>query len=356
MTPVRVACLAAVLACLALSPAKAHARTVWLCQPGLRNDPCAPSLTTTRFTPAGAPLRVPHIRRARRPRIDCFYVYPTVSDQQAPEATLHIDPAERSIALYQAARYSRTCRVWAPMYRQITLAGLNAPQTVTPAMRARAYRDVSDAWRTYLSRYNDGRGVVLIGHSQGTFVLRQLIAQEIDRRPAVRRRMVSAILLGGNVSRSDFRHVATCRSRRQLHCVVAFSTFDGPVPANSLFGRDHVVCTNPAALSGGAGTLDPVYPTTPFAPGTIAAAISLLGERLPTAATPWIDAPGSYRARCSAAGGAHVLQVTALNGAPTLNPIPDAIWGLHLADANIALGNLTALVRAQAAAYARAAG
>jgi Protein of unknown function (DUF3089) len=352
MTTVRAACLVALLACLAL-PASAQARTVWLCKPGLRENPCTPSLTTTRFTPAGAPLRVLHVRPAGHPRIDCFYVYPTVSDQKAPAATRKVDPAERSIALFQAARYSQTCRLWAPMYRQITLAGLNAPQTVTPAMRARAYRDVRDAWRTYLRRFNHGRGVVLIGHSQGTFVLRQLIAQEIERRPPVRRRIVSAILLGGNVARGEFRHLRACRSARQLHCVVAFSTFDGPVPANSLFGRDHVLCTNPAALGGGAGTLDPVYPTTPFAPGTIAA-ISLLGERLPTAATPWLDAPGSYRAQCSATGGANVLQVTALAGAPTLNPIPDATWGLHLADANIALGNLAALVRSQAAAYARA--
>src|SRR5436190_19536034 len=122
--------------------APAHARTVWLCKPGRRHDPCAPSLTTTRFTPAGAAVRVIKVKRARHPRIDCFYVYPTVSDQQRLAATLRVDPVERSIALYQAARYSQLCRVWAPMYRQITIRGLLQPKTVTPAMRARAYRDV----------------------------------------------------------------------------------------------------------------------------------------------------------------------------------------------------------------------
>ena len=53
-------------------------------------------------------------------------------------------------------------------------------------MRSQAYADVREAWRTYLRKYNHGRGVVLIGHSQGSFVLRQLIAEEIDRKPAVR--------------------------------------------------------------------------------------------------------------------------------------------------------------------------
>jgi hypothetical protein len=328
--------------------APAHARTVWLCKPGRRHDPCAPSLTTTRFTPAGAPVRVVKVKRARRPRIDCFYVYPTVSDQQRLAATLRVDPEERSIALYQAARYSQRCRVWAPMYRQITIRGLGQPDKVTPAMRKRAYRDVRNAWRTYLRRFNHGRGVVLIGHSQGSFVLRRLVAEEIDRHPAVRRRLVSAILLGGNVGRGEFKHVPACRSRRQLGCVVAFSTFEGAVPTNSLFGHDHVLCTNPAALGGGAGSVDPVFPTAAFAPGTIATLIQIMGKPIPSASTPWVEAPGAYSARCTAD---NVLEVTPLGGAPALEPAPDATWGLHLADANLPLGNLVGLVRDQAARW-----
>ena len=63
-----------------------------------------------------------------------------------------------------------------------------------------AYGDVLAAWKTYLRKYNQGRGVVLIGHSQGTFVLRELIHQVIDPKKKVRKRLVSAILLGGNVT------------------------------------------------------------------------------------------------------------------------------------------------------------
>jgi hypothetical protein len=52
-------------------------------------------------------------------------------------------------------------------------------------------------------------------------------------------------------------------------------------------------------------------------------------------------------------GGANVLQITALRGAPTPKASPDPTWGLHLMDANIALGNQVELVRAQGAAYVR---
>jgi pimeloyl-ACP methyl ester carboxylesterase len=352
---------AALAAALVLGVASgASAKTTWLCKPGLKHDPCTPSLKTTRIDATGAargtftPSRLEH-----RP-VDCFYVYPTVSDQPTPIANRRIDPEERSIALYQAARYSSLCRVYAPMYRQLTLAALNGATPVTQAQLTAGYPDVRDAWRDYLEHFNHGRGVILIGHSQGTFVLRQLVAKEIDRKPSVRRRLVSAVLLGGDVlvkagsdRGGDFKHIRACRSSRQLGCVIAFSTFDAPPPANSIFGRApagrQVLCTNPAALSGGAAKLDTVLPSEPFAPS------STLGKVTPGigyppfhVSTPWVESAGVYTARCSDADGASVLKIS---GTPVLRPLPDATWGLHLADANIALGNLVKDVTRQARRY-----
>jgi Protein of unknown function (DUF3089) len=353
------------LAAALLAPATAEARTVWLCKPGLEADPCSPSLSTTRFAPAGERLGREDVRRARQRRIDCFYVYPTVSDQPAPVATRAIDPELRSIALYQAARYSRDCRVFAPVYRQVTLAGLFSGG-LTEAMLRQTYGDVLTAWRDYLERHNRGRGVVLIGHSQGTYHLRRLIAEEVDPRRAMRRKLVSALLLGGNVTvragedaGGDFQRIRACRSARQLGCVVAFSTFNAPVPPEARFGRTtapglEVLCTNPARLRGGAAPVDTVLPSAPFAPGTvIGAATEAVGFPRPAASTTWLAFPDAYSARCSSDGGASALQVTPLGGAPRLNFTPDANWGLHLLDGNIALGDLARLVRRQAARYVR---
>ena len=107
-------------------PSAAGAKTLWLCKPGLANDACTPSLKTTKFSPAGKRLGVSNVKRARRPKFDCFYVYPTVSDAPGQTAPLRVDPELRSIALYQAARYSRDCRVYAPIYRQVTTPGSSA--------------------------------------------------------------------------------------------------------------------------------------------------------------------------------------------------------------------------------------
>lgn len=340
--------------------------SVWLCRPGLADNPCEPDLTTTRTNAYGARTGVERVERAEDPGVDCFYVYPTTSDQPTPAANFDIDPELRSIALFQAARYSSECRVFAPVYRQITLAAIGGAP-VTPEMRETAYQDVRRAWLDYLAEDNGGRGVVFLGHSQGASVLRRLLREEVDPDPVVRDKLVSAVLLGSNVTvrrgqdrGGDFQNIPACRSNRQVGCVVAFVTFNAPVPPDSRFGRTsdpalEVLCTNPASLRRGTGTIDSIYPTEPFAPGTIiSAVIGLLGAPPITATTPWVEFQGAYRATCSPADGANVLQVTPRGSSPQLNPSPDATWGLHLVDANIALGDLVDLVDAQANRWRRA--
>src|SRR4051812_716519 len=86
---------------LAALPAAAHAKTTWLCRPGLAGDPCTTDLTTTRVSAAGTVLGTDRPRPAARPKVDCFYVYPTISDQPTVNANLNVDPVERSSALYQ---------------------------------------------------------------------------------------------------------------------------------------------------------------------------------------------------------------------------------------------------------------
>ena len=328
---------------------------VWLCRPDQPGDPCLASLTTTVVGPDGARTVRPSAPVAN-PKIDCFYVYPTVSQQPTPNATLTNDPAERSVAIAQASRYSQVCRVFAPMYRQITIAGLNST-SATPGKIA--FQDVLSAWRDYLDRYNNGRGVVLIGHSQGSFHLRRLISKYIDGNSSVRSRIVSAILLGGNVIvptgkdvGGDFKHLGACHRASEIGCVIAFSAFDHTPPPNSLFGRarnpgEQVLCTNPAALAGGSGPADPDFPAH-------LSGLFGIGD-LAGAATPWVSYPNLFRARCENVGGASWLQIDDIrkpgDNRQALHDSLGPTWGLHLYDGNIALENLTDIVRSEAAAY-----
>jgi hypothetical protein len=346
--------------------------TVWLCRPGERDNPCETDLTATLVGRAGA-TRVVHAAAAASPPVDCFYVYPTVSDSPTVNANLQIGLRETAVALTQASRFSQVCKVYAPVYRQITLGALDHPKRITLANALVSYRSVVSAFRDYLAHYNQGRGIVFIGHSQGATILIRLLQQEVDRRPSVRRRLVSALLLGGNVTvprgrttGGDFAHIPACTSSTTTGCVVAYSSFTAKPPPGSQFGRTtsdagvrflaprrpspklRVMCVNPAAPSGGTALLDPYLPSLALNAFPSATPLSVQ--------TPWVAFPGEYIGRCESSGNATWLQVTrtaAADGSPVLTRVQQPAIGLHVLDVNIALGNLVRLVGSEANAYRR---
>lgn len=351
--------------------APATSATVWLCHPGQAGNPCLTNLATTVVEPTGTTQVVPS-SPARTPPVDCFYVYPTVSNQSTVNANLQVGLQETAVAVTQASRFSQVCKVYAPVYRQITLGALDHPRRITLPDARIAYRSVLAAFRDYLAHYNQGRGIVFIGHSQGATILIRLLQQEVDANPTLRNRLVSALILGGNVTvprgkavGGDFAHIPACTSKTETGCVVAYSSFASKPPANSQFGRTssdagvqllapravspalRILCVNPASPSGGAAPLDPYLPT--FALGVLSPG------RAATVQTPWVAFPGAYTGRCESSGTATWLQVTRTPGAggPALTRGEQPEIGLHVLDVNLALGNLVRLVRAEAAAYHR---
>ena len=217
----------------------------WLCRPG-RHDACDIDLTTTVVSADGALRKEPFRPDANAP-IDCFYVYPTISTDAAPNSDMTPDPAELNVIAQQFARFGQVCRLYAPVYRQITLAGLRRVMgTGLDALSVGVqYDDVRDAWKHYLEHDNKGRGVVLIGHSQGSFILTSLIAKEIDGKP-VQSRLVSAILMGTTVPvptgkdvGGAFQKIPLCHKATDTGCLITFATFRSnvPPPANTLFGH-----------------------------------------------------------------------------------------------------------------------
>src|SRR6185369_10909965 len=169
----------------------------WLCRPD-HPGACDVDLSTTVLGRDGR-ATVERVRLDPNAPVDCFYVYPSVSTDTTSFSDLVPDAAERNVARLQLSRFGTKCRLFAPMYRQVTLAGLgraNAAGITSPNFLGVGYEDVRAAWRYYLAHDNGGRGVVLIGHSQGTSVLTELIRREIEGTP-VQSRIVSALLIGG---------------------------------------------------------------------------------------------------------------------------------------------------------------
>jgi hypothetical protein len=318
---------------------------VWLCKPGVRVNWCNTDLSVTEIRADGT-RRVVHVPDTRNPPIDCFYVYPTVSADRRGNADLHAGREEQYTVAGQAARFAQACRVFAPLYRQTTVYSGSGAFRGDPDL---AYRDVLLAWRDYLAHWNGGRGVVLIGHSQGSYVLERLVREE---SAALRPVLVSALLLGGGVDVTDADRVdggfPACRSRTQTGCVVAYSTWSRTPPDEGLSDPSrHDLCVNPAAPGGGGAAITPIFPW--FQPE------GLMQPPKTTPSTFWLALPDLYTARCVRQGPRSWLLVTRIRHAGDRRPTVQGIVGpgnLHAADVNVVLGELVALVRAQGRAFA----
>ena len=347
----------------------------WLCRPG-HEGPCLQDQTATSIAADGKLTNEP-FHAAADPPVDCFYVYPTVSDQQTPNADMTLGPEERIVANLQVARFASRCRIFAPLYRQATLYSLLAAargQNVHPDLHL-AYEDVRAAWREYLARDNHGRGVILIGHSQGSRMLLQLLKDEFDGNPAAQARLVSAIIPGvalpvppGGDTGGALKTIPLCRRTSQTGCVIAYSSFraTSPPPENTRFGKVPQpgmidACVNPAALAGGSAILHSYFPTD-YKNASGSAALSPDWVKGAKITTFFVATPGLLSAGCVSDEHGSYLAVT-VHAKPTDRRTQDVDgdvkiggqilkeWGLHLIDISLTQGDLITLVGQQTAAF-----
>jgi len=357
------ACLAAALAVAAmLAPTLAAAAdTTWICKPGQADDLCAGTIDGTTYPPPGEQAQPLGYTRPKDPPVDCFYLYPTQSEQEGPNANLDKDPPIRRVVVQQARMFSSVCDVYAPMYRQVTN---NGDQTTLNHSVQVAYRSARAGFRDYLRHYNDGRGFILLGHSQGAAHVARLIEEIVDARPGLRKRFVGAIAPGANISvpigkdvGGLFDHVPACTEVGQHGCVVAFSTFNDVPGSNAPFSRVdsgywiypdprpdpasyEVICTNPALLDGGDGRLEPLVNFD-----------YLFGAPDTETASPWRGEPDFYRVECKRQDGAHWLNLSKVGlpgeSRPDLGALVASGSNYHVPEVNLAEGNLLRIAQLQ---------
>jgi len=363
------------------APAKTPGQTagpLWLCQPGRAPDPCVDNPAVSAVTASGTVTTAARPSSGAASKFACFYLNPTtsVTQTQTGNTGLTVTQLDTYIAGEEGAPFSQVCDVWSPLYRAQTLPtvekGLAGDENLMRSTFTVAYNSVLPAWQWFLA-HTGSKPVILIGDSQGAAILIHLISAQLDHQPAVLRRLLVAILVGGNLQvpigktvGSTFTNVPLCTSATQTGCAIAFSSYSSEPPANSVFGRpgqgtslqsqetakagQQVACVNPAALGGGTGDLDPYLLTA-----------SQLGLK-ETVATPWVTYPQLYSATCEQGGGATWLQVTSLAGTSHTRPVvteeilPGAIdtgpaWGYHGYEYNLALGNLLNDVTGEEAAW-----
>jgi hypothetical protein len=339
---------------------------LWLCRPGNDPDECDANLDATELLPDNSQKLVKHVK-AEDPKFDCFYVYPTVKLTSAGPMTdfssidITLDPL-----LAQGARFNEVCRMYAPLYRQNgVVPGAGGAPTAGGSFML-GLGDVRDAFQYYLDHLSQGRKFVLLGHSQGTGMLIGMMSMDVDAKPEVRARLISALLLGGSVSVPDgkdvggtFQNIPVCTKAGQTGCAITYMSFSKEVPpsSGSTFGSSMqsgqmAACTEPAALAGRAGQrysgsyVDLELVNKTFLADGI--------DKLPKVSTPFILYRDVFSGKCQNQNGASYLEITSQMAKDDPRPpfpyhfsVIEGTLGLHLVDYALEMDDLIAAVRMQ---------
>ncbi|HEX4446316.1 MAG TPA: DUF3089 domain-containing protein [Polyangiaceae bacterium] len=346
----------------------------WVCRADTPGDPCRHDLDATELRPDGSHAAVA-FTPAVHPGADCFYVYPTVDLGDVPAN--HTDFSDttmiRETTRAQVARFSSVCRLFVPLYRQMTIGAYLAPAEEHQRLFDVAFQDVLAAFHYYQAHFDDGRGIVLLGHSQGAQMVEKLVQTVFDDDPAMRARLLVAMPIGGDVNvatGSDrggtFHNVPLCTSADQPGCVIAYATYSPeglkhPWPGTPPAGR-RTACVNPGGLvrAGSVASTERSHLAGSAFPTRSHFRANMPGSWAPT---PFLLLRDFYSAWCvDRPNGFSYLAVTPdpargdtraspidLDGAQWRQQLAGVQLGLHLLDYQFTQDDLIELVRRRAA-------
>jgi hypothetical protein len=227
----------------------------WMCHPVLKSTDVARQHDLNLYMISKDSLVVGTINPVTNPDtlVDIFYIYPTIAMEYIL-GNVKMDEIDRPVAEFvfreQAGIYAQFGRVFAPYYRQAKI-GVFTDTTNTEQVKSilaehmdTAYKDIEAAFDNYLENYNNGHKIILIGHSQGSDMMRFLLCRRFDNNTVLKSQLVVA-LSGGepNYASSDgsrtggsLQHIKSLESDSVIEsgCIISWRSWKAGTPGAAL--------------------------------------------------------------------------------------------------------------------------
>ncbi len=163
-------------------------------------------------------------------QVDVFFIHPT-TDVTGFKGNANID--DKSInrqtdnfpIKFQASVFNESCKVYAPRYRQAALNNFFSKNTERSQEAFDiAYKDVKEAFDYYLQNHNNGRPIVIAGHSQGSKHAQRLLQEFFDGKP-LHKQLVEAYIIGFPTKETQFQFLKVSESADTFGGYISYSTF-----------------------------------------------------------------------------------------------------------------------------------
>ena len=195
---------------------------------------------------------------------DVFYVYPTVSTISfadndsswfADIALAEVREEANGNQRFNKMLYGEY-NFYAPYYRQMIFESYDQPDSVLKSNAAFAAQDVKDAFQYYMAQGNGGRPFFLVGHSQGSQVLIELLKSGMTDEQ--RKLMVAAYCIGYHVTAEELAQypekLAPARDSLEVGKLIVFNSVTDTT-AISRVSRGDVVGVNPTVWTMASDTM-----------------------------------------------------------------------------------------------------
>ena len=184
-------------------------------------------------------------------QVDVFWAYPTIlGDSQHwlmdPASTSLLKAAMNSV-LTQAGVFSGQANIYAPIYRQMNMAGLSLPEKQVEDLMQYGMEDMQRALAYYLEHLNQGRPFILAGHSQGSNLLVEYVVQNWGTL-GCEKRLVAAYLIGWSITGDDLKAnpaLKMCENATQVNCFISYNSVAQGRQSAAPTIRAGAIVTNP---------------------------------------------------------------------------------------------------------------
>jgi hypothetical protein len=204
------------------------------------------------------PEKVPHFFQNKSldsswiRKVDVFYVYPTflLDDRDlrwnapAKDQKLQEEIVQKAVK-FQASAWLECGRIFVPYYRQAHLRAYDSLKGRGREALLLGYADVAASFRYYLENYNQGKPIILAGHSQGSTQLTLLLKEFFDGKP-LSKQLIVAYLPGVGIDSNEFQQLAFMTQPAEYGGFVSWNTmYEKPDTYRYPYWYHNRFCINP---------------------------------------------------------------------------------------------------------------
>ncbi len=161
---------------------------------------------------------------------DIFYVYPTLLlDTKDVRWNTPIDDTLQNgyvvelAVKNQVSPFATSGKIYVPYYRQAHIRSYNMYASGGKEAFEIAYSDVKNAFETYLKKYNKGRPMIIVSHSQGTTHVRRLLKEYFDNK-SLQQQLIAAYIPGMGIRKDEFKVLKAMTSPEETGGFVSWNT------------------------------------------------------------------------------------------------------------------------------------